>query len=101
MAYERIMAIDVSNDEIYDQYRKHMKPILRTYGGEFGFDFRIAEVLQSKTNDPINRVFTLSFPSKDAMEAFFTDAKYLAVKKQYFEPSVSSTTVISLHQTQE
>ena len=61
MSYERVMGIHVTNDVEYDKYRAGMMPILKSYGGSFGFDFKIAETLLSKTDDPINRVFTIEF----------------------------------------
>jgi uncharacterized protein (DUF1330 family) len=37
MSFERIMGLEVINDEVYQQYRKHMMPILHTFGGSFGY----------------------------------------------------------------
>jgi uncharacterized protein (DUF1330 family) len=99
MAFERIMGIDVVDDQEYQYYRESMGPILKSFGGSFGFDFKIAEVLQSKTRDNINRVFTLSFPSQNIMESFFTDPNYLAVKEKHFINSVKSTTIIAMNET--
>jgi uncharacterized protein (DUF1330 family) len=98
MSFERIMGLEVINDEEYQKYRDNMMPILHSFGGSFGFDFKINEVLKSKTNDVINRVFTLYFPSKYIMEAFFTNHDYLAVKEEYFINSVNSVTTISMHE---
>ena len=71
MTYERIMGLQVTDDKVYSEYRMGMLPILKSYGGCFGYDFVDSEVLKSKGNDPINRVFTIDFPSEDAMKAFF------------------------------
>ncbi len=101
MPYERIMALEVTDDAVYQQYREHMMPILHSYGGSFGFDFKVSEVLKSKSAEPINRVFTIDFPSKEAMEQFFSDPEYLAVKAKFFENSVGSVTTISLHEKPE
>lgn len=101
MPYERIMGLDVSDDEEYQRYRDGITLILESYGGSFGFDFRIAEVLKSKTDNSINRLFTIDFPSKEVMEAFFSDEKYLAVKGQHFAKSVASATPISMHEKNE
>jgi uncharacterized protein (DUF1330 family) len=98
MSFERIMGLDVVNDEEYQKYREHMIPILHSFGGSFGFDFRVNEVLKSKTDDVINRVFTLDFPSKAVMEQFFTNPTYLAVKERYFIHSVKSVTTIAMHE---
>jgi len=98
MSFERIMGLEVINDEEYQKYRENMIPILDSFGGEFGFDFKVNEVLKSKTNNVINRVFTLDFPSKEIMEEFFTNTAYLAVKEKYFTNSVKSVTTISMHE---
>ena len=101
MPYERIMALEVTDDAVYQQYRQHMMPILHSYGGSFGYDFKVSEVLKSKSAAPINRVFTIDFPSKEVMERFFSDPDYLAVKAKFFEASVGAVTTISLHEKPE
>lgn len=98
MAFERVMGLEVIDEVIYQQYREHMTPILHSFGGSFGYDFKVSDVLKSKTEDKINRVFTIDFPSKAAMDEFFNDPKYLAVKDKYFNSSVGSVTTISLHE---
>lgn len=98
MAYERIMGLYVSDDEEYQKYRNGMMPILESFGGAFGFDFKVSEVLRSKTEDDINRVFTIEFPSKQVMDNFFADPAYLAIKKKHFSQSVGSVTAISMHE---
>ena len=98
MAFERIMGLDVTNDEEYQKYRAGMTPILESFGGSFGYDFKVSEVLKSKSDASINRVFTIDFPNKETMENFFSDSEYLKVKEQYFNRSVKSSTVISMHE---
>ena len=98
MSYERIMALEIVNEEEYQKYRESMTPILQSFGGDFGFDFKVNKVLKSKTSDLINRVFTLDFPSKEIMNEFFTHSEYLAVKEKYFLNSVKSVTTISMHE---
>ncbi|MFT4782008.1 MAG: hypothetical protein ACI9SD_001699, partial [Pseudohongiellaceae bacterium] len=56
MSFERIMGLEVINEEEYQKYRENMIPILHSFGGSFGFDFKVSEVLKSKTDDVINRV---------------------------------------------
>ena len=98
MAFERIMGIYVIDDIEYQNYREGMLPILKSFGGSFGFDFKVSKVLLSKTEDDINRVFTIDFPSKKLMDDFFSDSDYLNVKERYFDNSVKSKTVISMHE---
>ena len=98
MPFERVMGIYVTDDDEYQKYREGMLPILKSVGGSFGFDFKVSEVLLSKTEDDINRVFTIEFPSKKIMEEFFSNPDYLEVKKRHFNGSVKSKTVISMHE---
>ena len=93
--YENLVAIHVSDQKLYNTYRENMKPILYTYGGDFGYDFKIAEVLKSEGNENINRVFTINFPNQEKKDAFFSDPEYLKIKKMYFEKSVESATIIA------
>ncbi len=75
-----------------------MAPILKTYGGGFGYDFKVSEVLKSKTEAPINRVFTIYFSNEDSMNSFFSNKKYLRVKHRRFEKSVTDTTIIATYE---
>ena len=86
------------DDLKYDDYRAAMKPILSEYEGRFGYDFKVSDVLISEGNTDINRVFTINFSSKNKMEGFFFDSKYLVVKETYFLESVGSATIISSYE---
>jgi uncharacterized protein (DUF1330 family) len=86
--WTRLVGLDVVDQDTYRRYRAQMTPILERFGGRFGYDFRIADVLRSEIPQPINRVFTVVFPSRAAMRRFFDDPDYLRVRAAYFEPSV-------------
>lgn len=96
--YEMLVGLEVIDDEIYKSYRAGMRPILELYGGSFGYDFTVSEVLKSETDEKINRVFTIRFPDESVMKKFFSDPEYLAVRSKYFEPSVNSTTIIASYE---
>lgn len=98
MSFERVMGLHVIDDDEYQKYREGMEPILISVGGSFGFDFKIAEVLRSKTEDEINRVFTIEFPSKQVMDGFFSNPEYLEVQKRHFVNSVKSKTPIAMYE---
>jgi uncharacterized protein (DUF1330 family) len=97
--FERIMGINVIDEPEYQKYREAMLPILKSFGGAFGYDFRVSEVLLSKTKDKINRVFTIEFPSKQIMEDFFSFPAYLAVQNKHLKYAIDSKTVIAMHKT--
>lgn len=92
---EILVGLEVSNDANYTLYRKAMLPLLTEMGGGFGYDFKIAAVLKKETENKINRVFTIQFPSEKVKEQFFNNHQYLKIKKEFFEDSVVSTTIIA------
>lgn len=98
MALEMLVGLNVTNDNSYQSYRDEMTPILKEFGGEFGYDFKISKVLKSQTEAPINRVFTIYFPSENSMNEFFSNEEYLKIKKRYFEGAVSETTIIATYE---
>ena len=97
MAFERLVALHVTDEAGYGRYRAGMTPILHRYGGSFHYDFRVAETLKSASPDPINRVFLLRFPDEPTMKEFFRDPEYRAVREEHFDASVGSATVISAY----
>lgn len=98
MALEMLVGLNVINDEAYQSYRDEMSPILESYGGGFGYDFKVSEVLKSETKAPINRVFTIYFSDEDSMNAFFSNDEYLQIKQRHFERSVTDTTIIATYE---
>jgi len=88
--HETLVGLHVIDEASYQRYRAGMMPLLEACGGRFRYDFRVSEVLRSETPDPINRVFVIAFPSLEVMQSFFTHPKYLAIRKQHFEPAVKA-----------
>lgn len=99
MPYERIIDLDIVDEEGYQKCRDAMLPILKACGGAFGFDLKVLEVLLSKTEDNINRVFTIIFPGREKMDEFFSDRDYVTVKNRYLKNDIKSKLVISMHET--
>jgi uncharacterized protein (DUF1330 family) len=85
-----LIGLHVTDQERYAEYRKHMSPLLEAHGGQFVVDVLVAEVLRAPGSTPINRLFTIRFPSQAQHDAFFADPDYVAVRAQYFEPSVGA-----------
>ncbi len=98
MALEMLVGLNIVDDEAYQSYRDEMTPILESYGGGFSYDFKVSEVLKSKTEAPINRVFTIYFSTEDSMKAFFSNDEYLKIKHRHFEKSVTDTTIIATYE---
>jgi len=98
MVIEMIVGLNVVDDKAYQSYRDEMTPILKIYGGGFGYDFKVSEVLKSTTEAPINRVFTIYFSNEDSMNSFFSNVDYLKIKQRHFEKSVTDTTIIATYE---
>ena len=92
-----LVGLKVIDDEAYQLYRDEMTPILLSYGGGIDYDFKIFEVLKSKTEAPINRLFTIYFSNEDSMNLFFSNDEYLKIKERLFEKSVTDTTIIATY----
>lgn len=92
MTVEHLVGLNVIDEPGYARYRQEMTPLLHAVGGDFRYDFRIAEVLKTEASHPINRVFVICFPDRDSSERFFADARYLAVRHQFFEPAIQGWT---------
>ena len=95
MSHELIIAMNVTDPEIYAKYRAGIAPILAKHSGRFTHDFEVARVLTSVASHPITRVFVLSFRDRAAREAFFADPEYGAVRAEHFVKSVDGFTVLA------
>lgn len=95
MAYETVVGLNVNNDEIYNQYRLSISPLLKKYEGGFRYDFKIKQTLIAENSNEINRLFLIYFKNKELMNTFFSDIEYLKIKGEFFVNAVSSTIIIS------
>lgn len=105
MAFERLVALHIKDENMYSAYRSGMAPVLKKHGGYFTTDFKINSVVQENLGesvhlDPdINRVFSIRFPDKPAMEKFFADPEYKKIRDRYFTASVVNSYVLALFET--
>lgn len=93
-----LVGLEVRDAERYAAYRRGMTPILAEYGGSFGYDLRVSEVLRSPGGEALNRVFTIRFPSTEVRDRFFADPRYLRVRANDFEPAVGAMVAIAEYQ---
>ena len=93
--FERLVALHVTDDRRYQEYRAAIAPILHQHGGGFRYDFRVSETLTSQADHKINRVFTVFFPDRAKSEAFFAEPRYRTIRDTYFAPSVAGSTVLA------
>jgi uncharacterized protein (DUF1330 family) len=91
--YVVLMGLEVTDDASYARYRAGMTPILQALGGSFLYDFAVAKVLKGDAR--INRVFAISYPDRATRARLYEDERYRAVRKQFFEPAVASTTLLA------
>ena len=94
MVHEMMVALCVTDEALYRQYREAMTPLLAAHGGGFRYDFTVAEVLRSDSAHPINRVFTIHFAARAQTDAFFAHPEYLAIRKRWFEGSTGGVTLV-------
>jgi len=66
MPYERIVGLEVTDQDGYTQYRTEMAPLMDAAGGEFRYDFDVARVLRGEKDARINRAFMIRFPDRAA-----------------------------------
>lgn len=87
---EILVGANVIDDATYAEYRLNMTPLLEAHGGSFVVDVRVGEVLRSPKATPMNRLFTIRFPSQERLDAFFSHPEYLAIRNRWFVPSVAA-----------
>ena len=46
-------------------------------------------------DDATNRLFVISFPDAASKASFFSDARYVAVRREFFEPAVGDYAILS------
>lgn len=93
--FDRLVGINVIDEETYQKYRDEMTPILISMGGEFRYDLKVGEMLKSDSKNSINRMFIISFPDEKTHDDFFDLEEYKAIKAKFFVPAVESATLIA------
>lgn len=99
MVFEMLVGLEVTNDDIYQQYRDAMAPILDRFGGKFSFDAKVSQQLLGE--GPVNRVFILQFGSEETRDQFFADADYMEVKGRFFTPSVGYAQILAEYEKRD
>lgn len=92
MAFELLVGLYVVDEDGYQKYREGMLPLLKACGGYFRYDFAVSKVLKGEAQHPINRVFVVVYPDRDAQVRLFKDPAYLRVRNAFFTPSVAGVT---------
>lgn len=95
--FERLMAMQIADEEGYQQYRDAMRPVLKEFGGGFRFDCRVSAVLSGELDHPVNRIFIIYFPDEQAGRDFFADPRYLEIRSADFDRSVSGATELAAY----
>ena len=101
MAFERLAALSVVDQDVYTEYRAAIRPLLDELGADFRFDFVVSQVLRGEGAERTNRVFVLRFPDRAAKVRFFGDPRYAVIKQRLFDPSVGSIVVIAEYETMD
>ena len=99
--FEMLVGLHVTDEKVYQDYRKAMMPILKAHRGGFHYDFRVSDVLISQTEHEINRVFTIYFPDKETSEKFFSHPDYVKAKPSQETRQYSHATQFNLSPVKE
>jgi uncharacterized protein (DUF1330 family) len=94
MAHEMLVALDVADPALYQEYRAAMRPLLEAAGGGFRYDFEIARTLRSEASHPINRVFAIHFPDAASKDRFYAAPEYRRIRERLFTPAVRARTIL-------
>ena len=97
MACDRVVALNVIDEDAYQQYRNRTADLLAEDGGQRLYDFRVSEALTSAASHPINRVFLIRFPDEETMVAYFADDTYRSARAAHFEDAVAGATLIGAY----
>ncbi len=89
--HHMLVGLMVKDDELYQQYRQAMMPILARFGGNFLYDVKVSEVLKAQSSEDFNRLFVIAFATEEQQQQFFVQPDYLAAKQEFFDASVEST----------
>ena len=95
MSYELTIALNVTDDAVYQAYRRAIQTILDRCGGTFRYDFLVASTVTSEAEHPINRVFVLAFKDRAGKESFFADPEYKRIRAEHFPQSLDGFTIIA------
>ena len=98
MAFELLFGLNVVDEDGYQKYRDETLPLLTACGGYFRYDFAVSEVLKGEAKHPINRVFVVVYPNREAQVRLFNDPAYLRVRDAFFTPSVSGATRLAQYE---
>lgn len=88
-----VFGIEVRDRDRYARYRSQMRPILEQHGGIFAWDFHVSRA--ERGEHWINRLFAIRFPDRAARERFFSDGRYRAVRREFFELSVGRVAALA------
>ena len=89
MPFVNIVALLVTDQRMYAEYRRNMTPLLTACGGMFQFDVEVSRDLKQPERK-FNRLFAVQFPDRETRNHFFVDPQYLAIRAKYFNPAVAS-----------
>lgn len=100
MPLDRLMALQVADEDGYAEYRRRMTPLLEAHGGRFVLDVRVSEVLQAPADTACNRLFLIRFPDRGVHDRFFADPEYLAIRGEWFTRSVTSAQQVGIYEAE-
>jgi len=92
MSIYLIVEVEVHNKDAYEDYKKAVKPLLETAGGEILAQDRNIEVLKGDWHP--SRITIFKWPSKEAAEHFLASEQYQPLKKLRESLSTEKTVIL-------
>lgn len=95
MSYQILVGANITDQHMYEEYRRQMFPLLSKSKGEFLYDFNATPLEMGKLGQNYNRVFVISFPDENTKTGFFADPDYLKIRQTLLLGAVSEIEQIS------
>jgi uncharacterized protein (DUF1330 family) len=83
-----VVDIVVTDASAYEEYRKHVPPLIASHGGKYLVRGGATELLEGTTQP--NRTVLLEFPSMERLKAFYSSAEYAPFKQMRIDAARSN-----------
>lgn len=88
--YQVLVGLNVLDDKRFDEFHSAIEPLLSRYQGQLGYEFTVPASLLARHSHKVNRVYTISFASKERMESYFADSEYLKTRGRHILKSFAT-----------
>ena len=86
-----VLGLSVTNQEMYQEYREKLDPVLKEVGAKVILDVEVGNVRINPTETNFNRLIFIKFNNAESMKLLNEHPTYLSLKNSLFVPSVKQT----------